>query len=141
MGTITQKSNEWVLLVEDNPDHALLIRSALEAALDALRIELLTDGQAALDWIASPPEDHPATIFLDLQLPFASGTEVLRAIRAQSTLTEVPVVVLTTSHNPDDVRLCREYGASAYLTKDTGVDLLAQRGLDVGGYWPSPNQV
>jgi CheY-like chemotaxis protein len=111
-----------ILLIEDNADHALLVQSGLEAypALP-FRVTILSDGLQALEYIRwqtqVPVLGLPDLVLLDLKLPKVGGLEVLREMRASANWLSVPVVVLTTSNNPADIRACFASGANAYLNK------------------------
>jgi two-component system response regulator len=115
-----------VLLIEDNPDHVLLIQAALEAAALRVSTTVLSDGAQALDYIGSVAAESalnvPGVIVLDLKLPRVGGLEVLRALRASPAWQGVPVIVLTTSSHPDDVQACLSAGANFYLSKMLGLD-------------------
>ncbi|MBP7690434.1 MAG: response regulator [Anaerolineales bacterium] len=111
-----------VLLIEDNPDHAVLIQAVLETAWPAaVRVMILSDGLQALEYVRHPAPAPvlglPDIVLLDLKLPKVDGLEVLRALRGAAAWERVPVIVLTTSNNPADVRACYATGADAYLSK------------------------
>lgn len=116
-----------ILLIEDNPDHALLIQAWLEdhPAL-APQLTVLSDGLQALDFIRwqaqTPVTSLPDLVLLDLKLPKVDGLDVLRALRASAAWTAVPVVVLTTSNNPADIRASFASGANAYLSKSSALE-------------------
>jgi CheY-like chemotaxis protein len=112
-----------ILLVEDDPGHALLIEKNLRRAGIANSIIVLDDGQKALDFLfkegAYRNDDHPAPplILLDLNLPVLDGYQVLRAIKGDERTRSIPVVVLTTTDNPHEVARCYELGCNVYITK------------------------
>lgn len=116
-----------ILLIEDNPDHALLVETALEALTPAPELRLIDDGQQALELIQSIPSPLPDLVLLDLKLPKVDGLEVLRAIRAAARWQAVPVMVLTTSNRPADVEACVANGANVYLSKITDLSGLSER--------------
>ena len=116
-----------ILLIEDNPDHALLIQAWLEAYQPlALQVTILSDGLQALDYIRwqaqAPVLALPDLVLLDLKLPKVDGLDVLRAMRASPAWRLVPVVVLTTSNNPADIRASFASGANAFLSKLSALD-------------------
>jgi|GEM_PF-515185 len=107
-----------VLLIEDNPDHVMLFTELLNECPYVSRVQTISDGAAALRFIAEQPAERlPAAVLLDLKLPRVDGAEVLQGIRALPAWRNVPVIILTTSTSRADVALCRGYGATAYLTK------------------------
>lgn len=118
-----------VLLVEDNPGDADLIRDTLEAGARALDLTVVGDGAAAADYLRKIADDprqahrRPHLILLDLNLPKLDGRAVLAEIRGHRRLRAIPVVMLTSSDAERDIVACYEAGASCYVTKP--VDLAA----------------
>lgn len=111
-----------VLLIEDNPDHVLLIQTMLEECPTVQQVMVLTDGEQALRYVhaqglLAAPTDLPGLVVLDLKLPKVDGLEILRAMRASPQWCKVPVVVLTTSTRPSDEAASFSNGANAYLVK------------------------
>lgn len=131
-----------ILLVEDDPAHAEIVRRNLEHNRIANRLEHVEDGQAALDYLfrraryadpASSPRPH--IVLLDLQLPKVEGLDVLRRIRADEHLGDLPVVVLTTSAAEADIAAARHSRASSYLVKPVDCTKFAQLVTACGYYW------
>lgn len=114
---------QTMLMVEDNLDHAELIRRSLERHELVCRIVHVTDGDSALDYLLSiDGADRgagaaPDLILLDIRLPKRSGIDVLRAIRERPGLADIPVVILTTSANLDDIREAHQLHVNSYLVK------------------------
>jgi CheY-like chemotaxis protein len=113
-----------VLLVEDDPDHAELVARALAGRPDPARLVHVSDGGAALAYLAregrwSDPESSPRPdlILLDLRLPGTSGAEVLRRIKATPGLNGIPVVVLSTSEVREDLERPKDARADACAVK------------------------
>lgn len=112
-----------ILLVEDDPGHALLIKKNLRRGGVAGDIIVLDDGQKAVDYLlkqgSSAAEEHqpPILILLDLNLPVLSGYQVLKIIKNDERTKKIPVVVLTTTDNPHEVSRCYELGCNMYVTK------------------------
>jgi CheY-like chemotaxis protein len=111
-----------ILLVEDNPAHAEMVKRALEGHPVANRIIHLTDGEAALDFhfrrgVFADPEKSPRphVVLLDLRLPRIDGLEVLREIRTSAVLEKLPVVILTTSEAEIDADRAYEHHANSFL--------------------------
>ena len=105
-----------ILLVEDEPAHAEIVRRNLNIFPAAHRIVHVEDGQLALDYLfgSGPPPD---LILLDLRLPKVDGLEVLRQIQASETLKTIPTVVLTTSAADEDLAAAFRLGAMSYQLK------------------------
>ena len=109
-----------ILLVEDDPSIAELAKLQLEQAEFTNEVVLARDGLEALDYLfESGREAHqmPCLVLLDLHMPRMDGLEVLRRIRAEERTRFVPVVMLSSSDHPADVRSAYEEGANAYLEK------------------------
>ena len=106
-------------MIEDNSDdEALLLRQLKKAKIDR-HIKVIHDGGKALEYLMDERfkcEDL-ATIFLDLNLPTIDGLRILEAIRSESRLQKVPVIVMTSSNAPEQLEKCRELGVSAYVNK------------------------
>ena len=131
-----------ILFVEDNLDHAELVKRSFAAHRVANRIHHLTDGEAALDYLLrrkafSDPRKSPRphVILLDLRLPKVDGLEVLRIIRRSVDLEQIPVVVLTTSQAEMDVGKAYEYHANSYLVKPLDFENFTTLMDDLGFYW------
>ena len=109
-----------ILVADDNPDHALLTVDALEAAHGKpVEVRVARDGREALK-ILFDEQWVPGLVLLDIQMPIVDGFEVLRRLKADSVLRAVPVVMLTSSSDEQDV--CRSYdlGSNSYVTKPVG---------------------
>lgn len=128
-----------ILLVEDNLDHAELVRRQLEAFTIASQIHHVADGEAALAYIfgqdafaARHQFPAPAVVLLDLRLPRLSGLEVLRQVKARAEHQSLPIVVLTTSEAEQDVQCARVLGAHSLLTKPTDSATLGKLFRELG---------
>jgi two-component system, response regulator len=127
---ITAINQKYVLLVEDNPDDVALTQMAFKRNRIANRLAVASDGEEALDYLFCRGKyagrnlnDKPAVILLDLKLPFISGLEVLRQIRADKSTSSIPVVVLTSSLEDSDQSESQRLGANAYFGKPVEFDL------------------
>ena len=112
-----------ILLVEDDPNLAELSKLGLLEAEFTNEVVLARDGVEAIDYLLEEGrEAHqmPCLVLLDLQMPRIDGFEVLRQMRSDERTRLVPVVMLSTSVHPDDVRIAYEEGANAYLDKISG---------------------
>ena len=122
---MSQTSNGWrpieILLVEDNPGDVDLTKEALQDAKVHNRLHTVDDGAKAIDFLMKRGEyanvPRPDIILLDLNLPKKDGRQVLAEIKAEPKLTEIPVVILTTSQAEEDIVRSYQLHASCYITK------------------------
>lgn len=126
-----------ILLIEDNPMDVDLTRRAFVRYNLTNPLEVLRDGQEALDFISSwkPEEPTPSVILLDLKLPKVSGLEVLQAIRQHSIFGTVPVVVLTSSAEDVDVHEAYVLGANSYIVKPVDFEKFIDVARQIELYW------
>jgi CheY-like chemotaxis protein len=108
-----------ILLVEDDPGHALLIEKNLRRANIANTIVKLDNGQKAVDFLFKDEGGlrDPLLILLDLNLPVLDGYQVLKIIKNDERTRQIPVAILTTTDNPHEVKRCYELGCNIYITK------------------------
>lgn len=131
-----------ILLVEDEEAHAILITRALEDAGAENKIYLVSDGDKALDYLfhrgkytdkkSSP---RPDLVILDLQLPKLDGHEVLTAIKQSEDLRSIPVVVLTTSEEEEDIVRAYRNCTNSYLVKPLGSGMFPKMIFELSSYW------
>ncbi|SRR5581483_7464353 len=121
------KSPVEILLVEDNRRDAELTQRAFRKARIANPLQIVNDGEAALDFVFARGrysqrrgKPMPGVVLLDLNLPGISGIEVLQRIKANPRTQHIPVIVLTVSRADADIRECRRLGAESYLIKPVG---------------------
>jgi CheY-like chemotaxis protein len=136
-----------ILLVEDDPAHAEIVRRNLEGFRVANRINWVPDGQAALDYLyrqnsyaAATASPRPDLIILDLRLPKVDGLEVLRRIKEDAQLKRIPTVVLTTSNAESDMVMAYTHGAGSYLVKPVSFEKFTKLMETFGFYWLAWNQ-
>jgi len=112
-----------ILLIEDDPGHAVLIEKNLRRAGIANNIIRLDTGQKAVDFLfkkgeySADTQPAPPLILLDLNLPVLDGYQFLRIVKNDERTKSIPVVVLTTTDNPLEVAKCYELGCNVYITK------------------------
>jgi CheY-like chemotaxis protein len=112
-----------ILLVEDDPGHAVLIEKNLRRAGISHDIVTVNDGQSAVDVLLKRDSSQgyahadPQLVLLDLNLPVLDGYQVLKIIKQDERTKRIPVIVLTTTDNPSEVAKCYELGCNAYVTK------------------------
>jgi len=125
-----------ILLVEDNDADALLIQEALrEAGVDE-PVHVSPDGEAAMAHLhGSAPSARPELVLLDLNLPRMDGREVLRRVKGDPALREIPVIVLTTSAAPEDISMAYGRGANAFVRKPLGMDRLIDAASAIRDFW------
>jgi CheY-like chemotaxis protein len=132
-----------VMLIEDNIDHAELVIRTLEEHRIANKVRHFLDGQSALDYLfrsgefSEPSIDtqRPHVILLDLRLPRIDGIDVLKAVKENSELKTIPVIILTTSEAEKDVAKAYYHNANSYLVKPVGFDEFKKLMDDLGFYW------
>jgi CheY-like chemotaxis protein len=130
-----------ILLVEDNLDHAELVRRTLEQFPPAKFVHHVQDGEAALDYIFGQGDFQdrsqfpaPDLVLLDLRLPRVDGLDVLRHVRSHPRCHRLPIVVLTTSEAERDVAAAYEFRANGFVSKPVDVQQLSHlvEGLEFG---------
>lgn len=127
-----QKGNRKnrILLVEDNPADIRLTKEALKESNSEIVLDVVTDGEEALDFLfkrnAYTEASRPDVILLDLNLPKRTGLEVLNEIKAQEVLKRIPVIVLTTSDAQHDITRAYSAHANCYILKPVDFDEFAQ---------------
>jgi two-component system, response regulator len=136
-----------ILLVEDNSSDAEMTIEALKKNNLSNRLLHLKDGAAALDYIFAEGkfagrqvEDTPRVILLDLKMPKVNGIEVLQKIRGDERTKRIPVVVLTSSNEDPDIRICYDLGANSYVVKPVEFDKFQKAISSLGLYWLIVNE-
>jgi CheY-like chemotaxis protein len=126
-----------ILLIEDNPMDVDLTQRAFIRHNLANPLEVMRDGQEAIDFVAGwrAGDPVPSVILLDLKLPKICGLEVLRVIRAHSDIGTVPVVVLTSSAEDDDIRKAYLLGANSYIVKPVDFEKFIDVARQIELYW------
>jgi two-component system response regulator len=128
-----------VLMVEDNPDDVSLALRALKKNHLLNRIHVVNDGAEALEYIfradGGPCLCTPKVILLDLHLPKVSGLEVLRKVKGDARTKTIPVVVLTSSREDQDITECYKLGVNSYIVKPVDFDNFTRSVSELGLYW------
>jgi CheY-like chemotaxis protein len=129
-------------MADDDADDRKLTRMALTESRLANDLHLVEDGEELLDYLhqrgsyvdpATSP--RPGVILLDLNMPRLDGREALEQIKADPVLRTIPIVVLTTSEEDEDIHRSYELGASSYITKPVTFDALVTVMRSLGNYW------
>ena len=137
-----------ILLVEDNPDHVLIIKRGLEANNVINEVKVAEDGQEALDYLyhqgkyADPQTaPRPGLILLDIKLPKVDGIEVLQRVKRDPTLKAIPVVMLTSSEQEVDIAKSYLEGANSYITKPIQFTEFVEKIRELKLYWVLVNKL
>jgi len=129
-----------LLSIEDNADDIVLLGMAFRKAHLSARVEFITDGEKAVAYF-STGKPIPRVVLLDLKLPKKSGLEVLAWLRAQPSLRRLPVVMLTSSNQPEDIDEAYDLGANSYLVKPGGIDGLVDLAKAIDAFWIRSNSL
>lgn len=138
--TQTISKTKIILMAEDDVDDRLLAKDALaESGLDG-ELRFVDNGEELLDYLHRRGKFDgqvvpPGLILLDLNMPVKDGREVLREIKSNPALRQIPVVVLTTSHADTDIELIYHLGANSFITKPVRYELLVDVMRILSQYW------
>ena len=131
-----------ILLVEDNPDDVLLTMRAFKKSKIVNKVVVARDGAEALEFLFCTgayadrnPNKLPQLILLDLKLPKIDGIEVLKQIRGSKRTKYLPVAVLTSSKQDQDLTKCYELGANSYIRKPVDFHQFMEAVKQLGLYW------
>ena len=131
-----------ILLVEDNPDDYEATARSFKNNHFVNPIQWCKSGQEALDYLhrkgdyaAAASAQHPALILLDLNMPGLDGRKVLKIIKDDPATRHIPVVILTTSADPQDIDQCYMIGASTYIQKPVSFEGLTEAVRTMKDYW------
>ena len=129
-----------VLLVEDSPDHAFLIKRAISAAIQDLKIQWAKDGEEAVEFIIKRGL-KPDLILLDIKMPRMNGFEVLRVLKGNKETKYIPIVILSTSANEKDVSRAYTLGTNCYITKPVEIADFQSKLKSIPLYWLRTNTI
>jgi len=136
-----------ILLAEDDPKDVELTLAALEEHNLANEVVVARDGAEALDYLyrrgqfAGRPAGHPVVVLLDLKMPKVDGLEVLRQIKGDPALKTIPIVVLTSSRQDQDIVESYNLGVNAYVVKPVAFDRFVDVVKQLGLFWVLTNEV
>jgi two-component system response regulator len=137
-----------ILLVEDNESDEFLTVRTLRKHNVVNEVIVVRDGEEALDWLfgtgvhgSRDATELPTVVLLDLNLPKIGGLDVLRRIRAEPRFVRLPVVVLTSSNEDEDVITSYDLGANAYVRKPVEFDRFAEAVRTLGMFWGLFNEL
>lgn len=135
-----------ILLAEDSANDAALALAALRGTGLAGDIVVVRDGAQALDYLyrrgefANREPGLPAVVLLDLKMPKVDGLEVLRIIKGDPELRALPVVILTSSREEQDVVMSYSLGVNAYVVKPVDFEAFVEAVKMLGGFWAVVNE-
>ena len=135
-----------ILLAEDSANDVELTLAALEQHNLANEIVVVRDGAEALDYLygrgayAGRPSGNPALLVLDLKMPKVDGLDVLRTIKADAALRTIPVVMLTSSREEQDVVASYELGVNSYVVKPVDFAEFMEAVRQIGAFWAIVNE-
>jgi chemotaxis family two-component system response regulator Rcp1 len=129
-----------ILLIEDNPGDVRLTKLALKGGKILNNINVVTDGAEAMDYLLRRDKHSNAArpdLILDLNLPKKDGRQVLKEIKDNESLKRIPIVVLTTSKDTQDVLKSYNLHANAYITKPLDLDQFIEVVRSIETFWVS----
>jgi CheY-like chemotaxis protein len=135
-----------IVIAEDNANDAELTLTALRENRLGNELVLVRDGEQALDYLycrnqyAGRRDGHPALVVLDLKMPKVDGLEVLRQVKADPGLKHIPVVILTSSREEQDLIRSYDLGVNAYVVKPVGFGEFVDAVKLLGGFWAVVNE-
>ena len=131
-----------ILMVEDNPDDVELTLLAFKKSNITNEVVVLNDGEKALEYLFCTgkyanldPEDRPAVVLLDIKLPKVNGFEVIKKMRSEERTKLIPVVILTSSKQEQDLIDGYRFGCNSYVRKPVEFNEFAEAVRQVGLYW------
>src|SRR5208283_1071070 len=135
-------NTKTILLIEDNSSDIELTKRALEKGRILNELVVVSDGQEALDYLfgtgayaGRDPSDVPTLTLLDLKLPKVSGLDVLRRIRTDAITRRMPVVILTSSREEQDMAASYDLGVNSYIRKPVDFEQFVQSVAQLELYW------
>jgi len=146
--SVIEHMNACILVVEDDPNHMELIVEAIKEDNVFSKILCVEDGIKALRYLKREGEytdeekyPRPALILLDLKLPGMDGKIVLKLIKSNVEIQSIPVIILTSSAQDDDIKECYDLGANSYVTKPISSGDFYKKVNAIPSYWLSVNRL
>lgn len=139
---MADRHSQTILIVEDNDDDFFATVRAFKKAELINPVQRCTNGDQALDYLFQRGEfsnpdkaPRPGIVLLDLNLPGTDGRQVLRVVKADSSLKKIPIIVLTTSRARQDIEKCYADGANSYIQKPVNLEGFVQAIARLKEYW------
>lgn len=129
-----------ILLVDDSQADVKLALYALDHERLQHRLKVLRDGEEALNFLLPSAGPGPRLILLDLKLPKVNGFEVLKAVRSEPAMRSVPIVILSSSGQENDIRTSYQLGANSYVQKPVDFEAYCLAIQQVRTYWLELNR-
>lgn len=130
-----------ILLAEDDPNDVELVRLALETFNFTTRMDVVSDGEQALQYLLGEPvHPLPRLMLLDLKLPKINGIRVLETLRSHPLTHRLVVVVMTSSQEDRDLNACYDLGVNSYIVKPLDFEQFTRVAQQVGLYWMTLNR-
>lgn len=133
---MTEPQLPTILLVEDDPGHALLIEKNLRRAGLLHPIRKFADGRKVVDYLFGAGAGQTVLMLLDLNLPVLDGYQVLKIVKNDERTKLIPVVMLTTTDNPREIAECYNLGCNMYMTKPVDYDRFSEAIRNLGLFLP-----
>ena len=136
-----------ILLVDDSVNDVQLIKAALKDVHFGNEIIVAEDGEEALDFLYKRGKftnysgDEPIFILLDIKMPLMNGIEVLKIIRADPAFNKVPIIMLTSSRDSNDLKECYDNGANSFVVKPVNISDFMGVVKELGQYWVVVNEL
>ena len=136
-----------ILLVDDSANDVTLIKAALKDVHFGNEIIVAEDGEEAIDFLyrkgkyAGYEGGKPVFILLDIKMPFMDGIEVLKIIRADAAFNHIPVIMLTSSRDTNDLQDCYNNGANSFVVKPVNITDFLGVVKELGQYWVVINEL
>lgn len=130
----------FILIAEDDADDRFLLQSAFDENGFRDRLHFVENGVELIDYLHThvlndPAAKVPRFILLDLNMPKKDGREVLKEIKQNNVLKRIPVIILSTTNNEQDMKRCYDLGANSYITKPNSFESLIKTVAALRSYW------
>ncbi len=129
-----------ILLVEDSSDHAFLIKRAINSEYRDIEIDWAKDGEEAIELIMDK-NVNPDLIILDIKMPRMNGFDVLKILKSNQRTRHIPIVILSTSADKNDITLAYSLYANSYITKPIEITEFRYKLKSIPKYWLFTNTI
>lgn len=128
-----------LILVDDDPDEAYLLRQALNKVEPDLSLQYFADSREFLT-VLNETAVQPTLVLLDLNMPNQDGFEVLKEVKSRQNTSNIPIVIYSNSNNPKDIELSYKTGANSYVRKPQGLKETIEFVTTLINYWQRINK-